>query len=53
MMRQIPTLESEDIKMKREYTAPTVELFSIKVEDILLESNELPEIDLHDLGDEE
>jgi len=35
--------------MKREYTAPTVELFSIKVEDILLESNELPEIDLHDI----
>ena len=52
-MRQIHISVSEDIKMKKEYTAPTVELFSIKVEDILLESNELPEIDLHDLGDEE
>lgn len=39
--------------MNKKYEAPALKLISIGVQDIMLESNELPEIDLHNSGDGE
>ena len=36
--------------MNKNYESPSVETIIIKIEDIMLESNELPEIDLNGLN---
>lgn len=36
--------------MNNNYESPSVETIIIKIEDIMLESNELPEIDLNGLN---
>ena len=33
--------------MSKKYETPVIDIISIKVDDIMLESNELPEIDLY------
>lgn len=39
--------------MNKKYETPEVKLIEIRVQDVILDSNELPEIDLHNLEDGE